>query len=307
LICIVLIILGLSLIVLFERSLSLTGLFVFEEIAPEGFNFTYQGEVSETAALQAIQDAQLEIAVMRQNNLTTIFVEDVLNEANLQYGQGNYTVVLKMAQLISFIKKEKIEFLDRLELIKDKELEFQTKKVDTYAGQALIQQSRKAFVNDQLKEAQALLEQADAELGKANAEKERQKGLAYLSKNFFLKYWWQIILVMCILSVVSPYLAKRIIKKRRQQKLARLREELGQTQELIKKLQRDCFIEKKISTETYKKKAVRYEERMAEIKHTIPVIEAQLRGKSWFSKKSEKRADQAQLNKKKTLGVLEIK
>jgi len=54
---------------------------------------------------------------------------------------------------------------------------------------------------------------------------------------------------------------------------------LVKTQELIKQLQKTCFIDKKITTDSYKTKVAKYEEKIAEIKYTIPVIETQLKGK----------------------------
>ncbi len=272
-----------------------TGLFVFEEIAPEGFEFELPGEATEQIASSAIEQAQQEIAEMRQRNFTTTFVNDVLNEANLQYEQGNYTATLKMTQLISFIRKEKIKFLDQIELAKLKDEEFQEKEVDTSEGKALVGLAMEAFTQDQLVDAQELLQQADIELEKAKAEKERQNGLAYLSKNFILKYWWQILLVIIVIAVGSPPTTNKIIKKKRQQKLTGLKTELEKTNELIKRMQKVCFVDKKMTAQSYKDKVKRYEERIAEIKHTIPVIEAQLKGKK------------ALPQKEKPIGIIEVK
>jgi len=292
---IVLILFGLSILLFIGTQPSLTGFFSFEEIAPEGFEFEPPEDVSEEMASQAIQDARLEIAEMKQQDFTTTFVDDVLNEANIQYEQGDYGEVLKMAGLISFINEKKVEFLDRVALTEIKEREYQDKKVDTSEGQALVGLAMEAFAQDQLVDAQELLQQADTTLENAKAEKERQRSIAYLSKNFILKYWWQIILVIVVIAIISPPITKKVIKKKRKKKLAGLKAELTKTDEMIGELQKSCFVDKKITPKTYKKKVAKYEERIAEIKHTIPVLEAQLTGKKAPPKKEEPK------------GVIEVK
>ncbi len=67
------------------------------------------------------------------------------------------------------------------------------------------------------------------------------------------------------------------------------------TLQVKKRLQKECFVDKKITPTTYKTRAARYEERIAEIKHTIPVLEAELKG------------EKVKPQKKKTKGVIEVK
>jgi signal transduction histidine kinase len=68
-------------------------------------------------------------------------------------------------------------------------------------------------------------------------------------------------------------------------KIGRLKLEAKKTKELIKKLQKECFIGKKISTDSYKEQAAKYEERINEIKQTLPVLEAELKGEKIKNKK----------------------
>ena len=83
-----------------------------------------------------------------------------------------------------------------------------------------------AFTKDQSEEAVFLAEKADFELETAKVEKERVKGLKLLSKNFIARYWWQILIILIIIAVVTPLIVKKGQKKRRVQKLKRLKEEL---------------------------------------------------------------------------------
>jgi len=51
--------------------------------------------------------------------------------------------------------------------------------------------------------------------------------------------------------------------------------------ELIKTLQKECFIAHKINTDTYHDRVLKYEERIAEIKHSQPILEARLARESF--------------------------
>lgn len=275
------------------------GYITLVDFAPEGFVFEGQQDSSQDAARRALEQGQDDIEEMKRFNLSTVFVEDAVLEANQSYHEDDYTNVFKLVQLIRYIKKEKVEFLDEVELIKRKERDLQKKGIDTSEGRSLIDQTMAAFARDQFDEAQLLLKETDAELEKVRLEELRIEGLVKLSKNFLLRYWWQIILVLLSIGVATPPIVKRMQKKRCEKELARLKVEFHEAEELLKKLQTRCFIEKKMDTRTYKIKAAKCEERIAEIKHTIPVLEAQLSGKD--------RKKDVQIEKKKTRGVLEVK
>ena len=116
-------------------------------------------------------------------------------------------------------------------------------------------------------------------LEQAQSEQKRLKGLIRLSRNFFQKYWWHILLGIAILALILPPMIKRIKRSRAKKKLDSLRTELVVIERLLKKAQEECFKSKKITVETYKIRTERYKSKMAEIKHTIPVLEAIASGK----------------------------
>ena len=90
---------------------TLTGYFSLVEIAPEGFIFQEPSEISQEAAQLALWRAEDQIKSMQESNLVTSFVEDALQEAQESYNDEDYLNVFKLAQLISFIEKEKTLFL----------------------------------------------------------------------------------------------------------------------------------------------------------------------------------------------------
>ena len=284
---------------------------ILEDAAPPGFEFIPPGNESQQSAQQALNSAELQISEMRQSNFTTTYVDDVFDEANMQYKQGNYTEVLKMAELISYVKKKKIEFLDEMELIEIKDKKYKEQKIDTSAAEVMVDEAMDAFNKDQMVDAERLMRQADSEMENAKTEKQRQETIAHLGKSFFVRYWWEIIIAVIIIAVASRSTVKKIIKKNNRKKWAGLKGELAKTEELIKSLQKRCFIDKKISVDSYKNKTEGYEKRIAEIKHTIPVIEAQLKGSGHNDNneknKNKNKNDTNKKNKKNKKGILVIK
>ena len=167
--------------------------------------------------------------------------------------------------------------------------------INTDHVKVLIKKSEGAFYQDQLDESHEILTFADDALEQARSEESRVKTLTVLSKNFFVRYWWQISLVLIFLAIIIPPLFMRIRKQMIKKKIIKLTEEMAKIKEVIKLLQKDTFIEKKITPKTYRLKVIKSEERITEIKHTLPVLEAQLKGR----KKSKYR-------RKKTKGILKI-
>ena len=274
-------ILIISLLIIFPVivSSSPTGYFSLVDIAPEGYVFEEPDDLSQEEALLAFEQAENDLMEVRNLNLSTFLIEDMLSEAEQSYGVRDYLNVFKLTQLITFIKIEKIEFIDKRALTEEKEKRYYDQGINTQEGLNFLEQAEVAFSKDQIDESKFLLNKANSELEKASREYFRVRRIVFLGKNFILRYWWQNILFLIFLGVTIPPLVKKIRKKVLAKKLKRLNEELEKLKNSIKSLQKSCFIEKKTTPDTYKLKASKFEERIAEIKHTIPVLQAQLDGK----------------------------
>ncbi len=284
-----------------DNSISLTGLLSVVDVAPQGFEFEIPTNVSRQAAFQSLQETQKIVDSMEKKNYSVSYVKDALLEANFSYREGDYVQVLKIQQLVLFVESRKDDFTDNVKLLSQQQQESEQQEIVSNESQQLLQQARKAFQNDQLDEAFTLLEQAKLELQKARSEHSRLSGLVKFSKSFLARNWWKILIVLSLLAIISKPFYKIIKKKRLQHKLTSLREEYHQTEGLIKQLQKECFVDKKISVATYRTKTSKFEERLSEIKHTIPVIEEQLRGK-----KGDKENADLKKEKRKPKGVIEI-
>ncbi len=274
-----------------------TTYFSLVDVAPKDFEFQEPiGNVTRESLELALDLAQRDIRDIASSSLVTTFVDDVFSEAQEAYSQEDYMRTLELTQLISYIKKQNKDFTDFVILTEQKETALIEGGVDTQKGFEQIELAIAAFENERYDEAWEHIDLANLELDKAETEFSRIRSLAKLSRSFLQQYWWQILVVLFAIILITPPIAKKWHKKRLKRRLERLEFELSKMQEMIKRIQKDCFVEKKISTELYKKKAAAYQKRIAELKHTIPVLRAQIKGR--------KKVRQKKVKKK---GILEIK
>ena len=77
------------------------------DLAPKDFTYEKPDGLSREAAEEAIKNAELEIEEMKKLNFPILFPNDALKEAKNAYGEGNYSLVLKLTQLITYTKEQK--------------------------------------------------------------------------------------------------------------------------------------------------------------------------------------------------------
>jgi hypothetical protein len=262
----------------------LMGAFVIAEfsvldIAPKGFVYDPPEEISEETAILALDGAEVDIQEMKDFGFITLFPNDALIEAKKSYDSGDYEQTIKVTQLISYIKEEKINFFDRVKLLEVKKQVMVEKGMKSSDDvDAMMSQAMNAFNLDQIDEANEMLEKSNEMLEDEEKEQSRLRVITLLSKNFFARYWWQSLIVLVLLIVTTPLVFKKWHKRRLKKTITRLKLEAKKTKEVIKKLQKECFVDRKITTKSYQERAAKYEERIAEIKQKVPVLESELRG-----------------------------
>ena len=248
------------------------------DLAPEGFGFEMPADLSKEAALIALDDGEEIVVEMKKQNLSVTFVNDALAEAERAFEEEDYVTVFELSQLVRYVYDDGIYFLDSLVLVEQRISGLRDEGADITGVQAALDNAKSAFYKEQFDEAHELLAQADAVLKETESDYRRAVLIKRFSKNFLLRYWWQIILVLAVIGVVSYPAVKSVRKRLLKKHIEKLKGELDSAQQLIKALQKKCFIEKKINTSTYQLKVEHYEDKIAEIKYTLPVLEAQLRG-----------------------------
>ena len=285
-------------------------------------------------AFDALLKAETDMQQMIDSNLSTAFIDDALrvakrhfvgnqiqslwddmekefNEEKRDYLQElidfakmlpqfeiekiNYSSVLQSTKTISQRKMQAYNLLDTISLTEDKITSYNKSKMGISNSLLLLDKAKKSFYEERYDEAASLMQEANAELEKSSTETKRIKEIARLGKNFFVRYWWQSLIVFAAIAMISIVLVKKIQVKRTKNKIKSLRNELDTLYNLIKKAQEDRFKNKVLTDNNYRTKITRYNERVAEIKHTIPVLESTLNEK----KKAE--------TKKEVIGILKIK
>jgi hypothetical protein len=297
LIYLVILLLALVPLFVFDYNSSLTGAFSIVDVAPGKFDFEIEGDVSKSLGKSALVEIEVLIEDLQQRNFSTKFVKVAQLEAMTAYDDGDYAQVLKLVKLVEFVKAEQIELSDKLELLSIKIRDSKRQNYDTERGEKLFNQAVTALRNDQFDEASGLIRLSNNALDSAKSQAERSRLLKVLSRSFLLRNWWIILIGLILITAIAIPTTKIVLKRERLRKISRMKFEISRHKDQIKKLQKICFIDKKISSPEYKVKVAEYEKRIAEIKHTLPVLQGLVSGKTGDKKTV----------KNKIIGMLRIK
>ncbi|MBT6774510.1 hypothetical protein HOA91_04010 [Candidatus Woesearchaeota archaeon] len=259
----------------------MTSAFSVVDIAPSGFTYQEPDDLSKEAAEEAIKKAELEIGDMKDLNFPVLFPNDALKEAKNSFDDGDYEQVFKVTQLISYTKRQKIDFMDKMRLLEIKKQVVEDKGMNMKKIDTMMQQSMNAFSLEQFEDANEMLDKAKDEINKANVERIRLSTVAMLGKNFFVRNWLLVLIIILIIALITPTIFTKFRKSHLKRKIKSLNLDLKKTNQLIKALQKECFIGHKINTDTYHDRVLKYEERIAEIKHSVPILEARLARESF--------------------------
>ena len=248
------------------------------DVAPAGFAFT-PADVSRDAAQDALDQSVILIDELELHGYGIIYVTDAYDEAQLSFAHDDYLSVITIGQLIRHVHDLAFLLHDQLELF-GREIESPRESgVDVSRSLSTFTEAVMALEKEQYDDALSLFEQSREQLEQEQTESNRVNLIERFRENFFVRYQWHLLLFFAVIAGMSYPLFWRVRKKLMRKRLLHLKSDLEQTQELIRRLQKRCFVEKKMTTQTYKLKAAQYEEHIAELKHTIPVVEAQLSGK----------------------------
>jgi len=147
------------------------------------------------------------------------------------------------------------------------------------AAIAILERAETEFRADRLAEAEALLAEFRSAVEKELAQASVISGIAKSSKNFFQRYWKQI-LVAAIAFIIIGYGAYKLFEKRiLRRKYKKMKAEEESLLNLMKKAQTERYKDNKISNFVYNIRIKKYEGRMQEIKRELPAIEAKLKKK----------------------------
>ena len=219
--------------------------------------------------------------------------------ANLPEKEKSYSGALETAESVCAIEQEAYYISDSLTVFRNRLEEYQEpltqedslgnllagrfaiqvqrQLVDTSEAEALLEQAQKAFGEERYGEAELLFLEAQANLEEKEAEITVLNVVAAAGTSFFERYWVEIIIFLAVIAAVGRVAWRRLHVKRTRKKIFRLNVEKKTLLHLMKKAQEDRFKKVTLPESLYSIKMGKYQERMAKVKETLPVLEASLK------------------------------
>lgn len=299
-------------IILFAPNNNLLGFIIKEGVSvADEFQYVPPEDLSMNNAIQALIGSEKERELLEAFNLTTYEINDSLLMAkryfigndldgikaainktnnsqfdrylNSLYSFGktvpaydiqpkNYSQVFRITQFIKYTRQYAFKVYDAIILADEKEKAYKKEGIDTTEAVHLISEADVSFNSERYSDAEQLLAEADKKLEDSKKEFYRVEYLVFLSKNFIMRYWLEILVILVIVIVSAPTITKKIRIYRAKRKLQTLQIEMGIVNNLIKNAQEECFKFRKIPESLYEVRVAKYKQRLSEIKHTIPVL-----------------------------------
>lgn len=190
-----------------------------------------------------------------------------------------------LVEFVNRTRKVAFEVLDQLALVDKKEREYNRSGIYTGQGKMLISEARLSFAGERYTEAKGLIVEAHKALDASKIEANRVRDLLLRSKNFIIRYWWQIIVVLAILAYLSAPAFRHARMAYGKWKSQRLQEEVDVIMDLMKENQRAYLMKKSISQNVFKSREEQFQTKLVALQHTIPVYQAMAKGESYKKQK----------------------
>jgi len=265
--------------------------------------------VTKEEAKNAIENATKDIQLMRETNFSTNYVEDLLELAKKAYERAEFADILKhnatgelaekareylsgldwqgfsyddvivYTNNISYTKEKAFYLFDRINAIEREISYYESLGFNVSKAYSLLEKAKRDFYDERYDDVEKDLE----DLKLALEEEERKQSLIYISrestKNFFVRNWKGILVLVGFLIVLGIVLHSIISKILVKKKIKKLESEKQALKELIKKTQTERFKLGKIPEAVYKIRINKYKEKLAEIERTLPVLKNMLKKK----------------------------
>jgi len=260
-----------------------------KEIIEAGFSIEYINDTL-ISAKKALERANF--AVLLRQNATGDLAEKAKKALEgLEYDRFTYDEVLKYTREISSRKQKSYELSDSIRALEIKIDGYKkqvvplspigsvSRKIDTSESESVLKEAKIAFEKERYDETETLLAEANKNLETKKAELTIVNVITTSGKSFIEKNW-RGILIFTTVTIISGLMIWRSYRiKMVRDKLKKLKIELGSLQKLMEKTQIERFKEGNISHSTYEIRMEKYNERLNEVKQTIPVLEGMLKVK----------------------------
>ena len=267
-------------------------------------------------AVKAINDSQLVIEDMKKNSFSVNYASDLLIEAQRTLQTVDYAEILRDLNANAALRAEAsralnlvnwknlnysaiIEYTDKIIEARDKaflildsltavNLRIENEKkigTDTSNVEIIVKQAQESFIAERYDESLSWITNANSELDKVAQEKARLAVFKSFSVNFFQKYWIYMVIIFILGFILFLFLRGRIKKYNLIKKITHLKAEQQVLTTLMIRTQNERYKENKISGLVYNIRIKKYQERINEIKESLPGLEAKLHDKKIGKKK----------------------
>ena len=303
----VLLVLGVAFVIYSTSDSDLTGIvgFVSYDNSEIGDEITEEEiVVTREIAEDAIEETKLIIEEMQKNNFSIVYINDTLIEAKNVFEQAKYAEILRDPESTD---SKKAEAREALKLVKWKDIDYEDvltytneikarkerafiiydymlaaemnlkesekEGINTGAVKEILEQAKIDFYEDRYDEAEALLEEIGSKLELKRRESAIFSGLTRGTKNFFQRYWWQMVIFLIVLGIIGLFSYKRINLKLLKNKIKKMKIERDVLVDLMKKAQVERFKQNKISDFIYQIRMKKYQDKLQQIKEELPALE----------------------------------
>lgn len=259
-------------------------------------------EITEVMAEQAIIEVEEIIEIMKQDNFTTFYLEDILSEAKVVFEQAQNSEILRDSESneeekiiarrkLSLVNWKEIDFSDVLEynqqikkiklqayILRDKIQIEESKDYSQFSEEVKnkFEQVKISFTQERYDEADILLKEFYDLVENEKSENSRLKTLQKGTRNFFQNYWHFILLFLILASAIGYFGYKKYEKIILEKKIRKMATQKKVLSDLIKKAQEERYKENKISGLVYNIRIKNYKDKIEKIKRELPVLESQL-------------------------------
>lgn len=261
------------------------------------------GNASFEEVLSSIENAQQNILEMQENNLSTLYVEDVLLEAQNVFTQAKYAAILRGDENSTFEERMEAEsvlrFVNWRDVYYDNVLEYTFEieerkneafllldqisiarlKINDRSSENLISifnSAESAFENERYSEATAFLDEFASTYDEERASELNAFGLSEGAKNFFEKNWIYILAGLFVLIILGYFIFEKIRRVIIRRKIEKLDAEKVVLKKLMKTAQEDRFSKNSLSDLAYKARMKKYADKIREIKQILPGLKKKI-------------------------------
>jgi hypothetical protein len=260
----------------------LTGALAVSDLGPDSFEYDNQsGDViTKEMAENSLSKVLDKLASHEKKERPSIFVRDLLDEALTDFNHQNYQATDRISKMIVYIIDTQDDLYDQVYDLNLEIIEIEAKGHNLSSQRDKLDLAVIELKKEQVDTAKSITDQIELELQELNLEINRLESVILFSRGFFEKYWLHSIVVLIFLIIISIPTTKIILNRNRVHKIQKLKSNKIKYEDLIKDLQKSCFVSKKISVATYKSKVKYYQERLTKIKHTLPPLESLVKAKT---------------------------